>query len=205
MSLIVEKVLLVQLQPKGLNHNNSIDMKTNLIDPRDNNEYSIVKIGSQIVMAENLAYKPNSGNFWVFGDNQNNVKKYGYLYDWLTAKTIAPVGWHLPSKFEWETMFKFLGGQATAVYDAIKVGGISGFNAVLGGYRYSAGTFNEISCHTGLCFSGYYAFPDEIHIYTCWGKTKHQDFYPAFYNYTIHFCFNLLSKSQTILPRLHPR
>ena len=49
-------------------------------------------------MAENLAYKPEQGNFWAYGNDSNNVAKYGYLYDWETAKKVAPKGWHLPTE-----------------------------------------------------------------------------------------------------------
>ena len=37
-------------------------------------------------MAENLAYKPDQGNFWAYGDDTSNVAICGYLYDWETAK-----------------------------------------------------------------------------------------------------------------------
>jgi uncharacterized protein (TIGR02145 family) len=38
----------------------------------------------------NLAYKPKEGNFWAFNNDSGNVTKYGYLYDWETAKKVAP-------------------------------------------------------------------------------------------------------------------
>jgi uncharacterized protein (TIGR02145 family) len=104
------------------------------IDTRDKKKYKVVKIGNLSIMAENLAYKPTNGNFGAYKDNPNNVTKYGYLYDWETANKIAPVGWHLPAKEEWDIMIKTLGAIDTVVYKAVKEGGSSGFNALMGGY-----------------------------------------------------------------------
>ena len=67
-------------------------------------------------MAENLAYKPSSGNYWAYGDDNSPklhyawLKKYGYLYDWRTAQNVCPSGWHLPSDKKWTTLTKYLGG-----------------------------------------------------------------------------------------------
>lgn len=77
-------------------------------DERDGKTYKWVKIGNQTWMGENLAYKPESG-FWSYEDETSNVETYGYLYDWQTAQSIAPAGWHLPSKSEWETLDDYLG------------------------------------------------------------------------------------------------
>jgi uncharacterized protein (TIGR02145 family) len=62
-------------------------------------------------MAENLAYKPSSGNYWAYDNNQSNVAKYGYLYDWQTACNVCPTGWHLPSDTEWTQLTEFVGGK----------------------------------------------------------------------------------------------
>lgn len=108
-------------------------------DPRDGKVYKIVKIGDQWIMSENLAYKPDRGNYWAYGNDSTNVTKYGYLYDWKTATMIAPPGWHLPSKKEWKIFRKSLGARMDVwwtmdkVYQKMISGGSSGFNALFGG------------------------------------------------------------------------
>jgi uncharacterized protein (TIGR02145 family) len=77
-------------------------------DSRDGKVYKTVKIGTQTWMAENLAYKLNFG-CWAYNNDTNNVRIYGYLYDWETAKKVCPYGWHLPTDEEWSTLSKYLG------------------------------------------------------------------------------------------------
>jgi uncharacterized protein (TIGR02145 family) len=83
------------------------------IDSRDGKTYKTVKIGNQTWMSENLAYKTSSG-CWAYNNNDSNVKTYGYLYCWETAKSACPVGWHLPSAKEWSTLISYLGGEGVA-------------------------------------------------------------------------------------------
>ena len=118
-------------------------------DPRDGKIYKTVKIGDQWIMAENLAYKPDQGNFWAYDNDSGNVAIYGYLYDWETAKNVAPEGWHLPTRAEWIIFRKSLGGRnftfnkaggsSTTVYNKMVSGGSSGFNALFGGICYENG------------------------------------------------------------------
>ena len=78
-------------------------------DPRDGKVYKTVKIGTQIWMAENLAYKASNGCL-----EYGKVSKYGYLYTWETAMNVCPKGWHLPSKQEFEILVRYLGGKEVA-------------------------------------------------------------------------------------------
>lgn len=83
-------------------------------DHRDGKTYNTVKIGKQIWMAENLAFKPGKGNYWAFDGWQSNLERYGYLYDWETARNVCPPGWRLPSDNEWQELIDFLGGNQVA-------------------------------------------------------------------------------------------
>jgi len=112
-------------------------------DPRDGNDYKTIKIGTQTWFAENLAYKTDSG-CWAYDSNQSNIAKYGYLYNWVTAKQACPNGWHLPSKIELETLLNSVGGNGSIAYQALIQSGGSGFSARLGGYRVTVGGFDSI-------------------------------------------------------------
>lgn len=127
-------------------------------DSRDNKTYKTVKIGSQTWMVENLAYKANSG-CWAYNNDVTNVAKYGYLYDWETAKTACPSGWHLSGDDEWSTLLNFLGGadaaggklKSVTGWDTPNVGATnsSGFTSLPGGWRKAIGEFAEVGKYGG--------------------------------------------------------
>mgnify|MGYP001477235862 CR=1 FL=1 len=127
-------------------------------DSRDSKIYKTVKIGTQIWMAENLAYKASSG-CWAYENDSGNVKKYGYLYDWKTAKNACPSGWHLPTDSEWLALTNFLGGgdvaggklKSTIGWESPNTGATnsSGFSALPSGARFTDGLFDNA---TGYCY-----------------------------------------------------
>ena len=121
-------------------------------DSRDKKTYKTVKFGTQTWMAENLAYKAISGCY-AYENNESNVKTYGYLYNWETAKKVCPSGWHLSSEDDWSALLTYWGGELIAG-DKLKEAGNnhwqnpisaatneSGFSAIPGGYRNENGEF----------------------------------------------------------------
>jgi len=83
------------------------------IDTRNGKKYKTTVIDGKVWMAENLNFKTQSGS-WFYDDNPDNGEKYGRLYDWETASTVCPTGWHLPSRQEWQDLVDFAGGNDVA-------------------------------------------------------------------------------------------
>jgi uncharacterized protein (TIGR02145 family) len=91
-----------------------------------------------------------TGALCAYDNDQNNVKTYGYLYNYYVIsdpRGICPSGWHVPSQAEFETLSQTCGGDAVAG-GALKEAGTthwgapntgatnsSGFTALPGGER----------------------------------------------------------------------
>ena len=130
-------------------------------DPRDGKTYKTVKIGNQVWMAENLAYKVDNG-CWAYEESLDNVSKYGYLYDWETAQNVCPAGWKLPFKAEFETLLNNYGGSTNldANYNALIATGQSGFSALFGGVR----VYNNRYYNIGGDANFWSSTPDDVTI-----------------------------------------
>jgi uncharacterized protein (TIGR02145 family) len=117
-----------------------------LTDIRDGRTYRTVKIGGQTWMAQNLNYKPQTGESWCYENDTSYCEKYGRLYDWNTAKKICPNRWKLPDSMEWITLLTTAGGKKIAGKTLKSKRGWNGtdnygFSALPGGYRDTDGDF----------------------------------------------------------------
>lgn len=124
-------------------------------DTRDGKNYKTVKIGQQTWLAENLAFKADSG-CWFYNNKKNNITGYGYLYNYKTATTVCPEGWRLPSNQEWKILVDYLNGDSIAGYalkesgtshwdsTSLRTNNSSGFTALPGGCASSSNAFYGI-------------------------------------------------------------
>ena len=158
-------------------------------------------------MAENLNYTI-PGSFAYEGSGQN-ASTYGRLYDWTTANTVCPSGWHLPTDPEWRQLEEFLGmdpavasldwyrgdneggmlkEQGTQLWDSPNAGAnnITGFSALPGGYRSPTGVFGGLRTHAGFWSSTGNATGKAIYRALHTDKTKiGRDWYDKEYGFSV--------------------
>jgi uncharacterized protein (TIGR02145 family) len=90
----------------------NLEAASSYVDMRDGKVYRTAVIGEQTWMAENLDYAVDGSE--CYDNDPANCAKYGRLYDWETAKTACPSGWHLPANEEWKELIDFAGGEKVA-------------------------------------------------------------------------------------------
>ncbi len=158
------------LNSKGIAYGRTLCFVTgqgeeNSVTDADGNIYSIVKIGSQTWMKENLrvtcAPDKRPVTSFLFNDDPLNEQVHGRLYTWEAAMNgstaekaqgICPDGWHLPSDEEYKILEMSLGmtreeadltnvWRGATVGTQLKTGGRSGFDAPLSGLRASSGGY----------------------------------------------------------------
>lgn len=149
-----------------------------IVKDADGNTYNTVTIGNQTWMKENLKTTkyingdpiPNvvdgtewinliTGAYcWYNNDAESYENPYGKLYNCyaiMDNRKICPVGWHIPTLYEWNTLLNYLGGPNVAGGKLKEAGtmhwlspntgatNVSGFTALPGGRRLNTdGTFN---------------------------------------------------------------
>ena len=127
-------------------------------DSRDGQLYTFKQIGSQVWMTQNLNYAATGSS--CYDNDPLTCVTFGRLYDWNTALTVAPAGWHLPSDAEWTILTTFLGGEsiagdkmkATTSWGGATTGGSnsSGFTALPGGFRQGDVLFGNVFDYKGF-------------------------------------------------------
>jgi uncharacterized protein (TIGR02145 family) len=124
-------------------------------DFRDGKTYKATIIGTgetaQIWMAENLNYDvPGNNTDVCYNNDPANCATFGRLYDWATAMTVCPTGWHLPNVSEWDALATAVGGSSNAGTKLKAAGGWGqsngtddyGFSALPGGYKSGSSFYN---------------------------------------------------------------
>jgi len=125
-----------EIQSTPINETPVLDERDYIINSRDNKRYKIVKIGTQVWMAENLrtikyrngdligTTSPASKDYsseskpkyqWAYDGIETNVPTYGRLYTWYAltdSRKVCPTGWHLPTKSEWAILINYLGSDS---------------------------------------------------------------------------------------------
>lgn len=100
-----------------------------------------------------IAANANEPAWCYYGNNPENGKKNGKLYNWFAVsdkRGIAPIGWHVASDTDWSVLINTLGGEKNAPTrmkstsdweDSSNGTNISGFSAFPAGYRNFNGAF----------------------------------------------------------------
>jgi uncharacterized protein (TIGR02145 family) len=118
------------------------------IDSRDSKRYPVLRLGRQLWMARNLAFKAE--NSWCY-DNESDCDEKGRLYTWDAASQACPEGWHLPTDQEWMALELHLGMSEEDVKKTgprgheegatMRSGGSSRLEMPVSGYRRPTGEF----------------------------------------------------------------
>ena len=114
------------------------ELNAQTIQDIDGNVYSIITIGKQEWIRENLkttrysngdsigtttpatldiTNEPTLKYQWAYEGNENNIPVYGRLYTWFAAiddRNICPADWRVPTSSDWSTLIIYLVGESVA-------------------------------------------------------------------------------------------
>ena len=103
----------------------------NTLTDYDGNTYQVIRIGSQVWMAENLRTSKyndgadiplvqdlsswtnlNSAGYCWYENDPGYKNPYGALYNWyaVISNKLCPENWHVPTDYEWTVLIDYLGG-----------------------------------------------------------------------------------------------
>jgi uncharacterized protein (TIGR02145 family) len=186
------------------------------ITDNDGNTYSIVTIGTQVWLGDNLKTTTfndgssipyvSTANEWVLAttpafcwynnSETDNKATYGGLYNWYAVNTgkLCPTGWHVPSVDEYTTLLNYLGGAGIAGGKLKETGTVHWADPNLGatnGSSFTAlpggGRYNLHSEGGTFADIGYYGY--------FWSSTSSTTTSNA-YSYDMYFDLNLVSKDE---------
>jgi len=141
-----------------------------IVSSCDMSGYRTVDINGQIWMAENLNCNVAgskcgnvlTGDGSLVDENTTTCDTYGRLYDWCTAMSVCPSGWHLPSNDEWQKLVDFAGGDLNGEDKY-------GFSALPGGSgTNSSGNFTDVG------YGGYWWSASESNRDAAYGRYMHR-------------------------------
>ena len=117
----------------------SSKVKSRMTDERDGQTYRIIKVGSQVWMAENLRFSAGSTShcreyfYYTWGAAMDSAGIYSkdgagcgasrhLCLSMTQTRGVCPEGWHLPTKSEWNALFGALANKSSVYEGLVSVG-----------------------------------------------------------------------------------
>jgi uncharacterized protein (TIGR02145 family) len=165
------------INDQGISYGEEFEITTYEVMDIDGNGYYSVSIGSQVWLTTNLKVTKyrngdeianvtdanewsnlTTGGYCDYNNEASNSETYGRLYNWYAvedSRSIAPEGWHVATKAEWDELVNNLGGEGvsggklketgTTHWQSPNTGATNetGFTALPGGGRGFESTFSN--------------------------------------------------------------
>lgn len=111
-------------------------------DTRDGNVYKTVSLANKTWFAENLKF--NTANSWCYKNLDLSCESFGRMYTWEDALTACPEGWTLPNDDDFKSLITFYQDNKKLAFAALIAGGVSGFEALMTGWRTCEGEYLDL-------------------------------------------------------------